>query len=210
MAASAEDVKTITQETHHIQLERKPHKGCLCARERWWRGEGLWGNLPPQVPSLPGTPFQLLLTLLSFQRVNSDPELVCYYTLISYFSADTNVQYSNSIILTSFWFYFEGDVSSVYFLLFSVYSNFRISLPVNNNYKLKHIFFLNSQKNSSVKKKTKQKKPSPYINHYEPPTALSNGHFGVSRTLHLGIWEVDPQLASHASFRRKRNSWRSP
>lgn len=28
---------------------------------------------------------------------------------------------------------FPGDVSSMYFLLFPVYSNFRIALPVNNN-----------------------------------------------------------------------------
>lgn len=53
-----------TQNTPHSSKAEKQHKGCLCSREgRWW-GEGLWGTLPPEVPSPPARPFQLLLALL--------------------------------------------------------------------------------------------------------------------------------------------------
>lgn len=53
-----------TQNTPHSSKAEKQHKGCLCSREgRWW-GEGLWGTLPPEVPSPPARPFQLLLAFL--------------------------------------------------------------------------------------------------------------------------------------------------
>lgn len=67
---------------HLPKLEREAHKGCLCGREQRWRGEGLWGELPPEVPSLPDMPFQLLLNLLSFQRVHSGAVKPCTLLLL--------------------------------------------------------------------------------------------------------------------------------
>lgn len=138
-------------EKHHIQLKwRENPTKVVCVRGSGDGGVKGCGEISLlRFPACLARLFNFSSPSCLFNALTQilwSPELFgC--SLISRFSADTNVQYSNGIILTSSWFYFfivifPGDVFSMYFLLFLVYSNFKISLPVNDKHKLKHIYYI--------------------------------------------------------------------